>query len=60
MAPAALAKHDNVVVKISGAGTLAEEPFPYKDIWDPLRRIVDAFASTAACGAPTGRGRWRS
>ena len=39
----ALAKHDNVVVKISGAGTLAKEPFPYKDIWNPLRRIFDAF-----------------
>jgi predicted TIM-barrel fold metal-dependent hydrolase len=39
----ALARHDNVVVKISGAGTLAKEPFPYKDIWDPLRRIFDAF-----------------
>ena len=39
----ALAKHDNVVVKISGAGTLSKEPFPYKDIWDPLRRIFDAF-----------------
>ena len=40
----ALAKYDNVVVKISGAGTLAKEPFPYKDIWDPLRRIFDAFS----------------
>ncbi|GEP55468.1 amidohydrolase family protein [Reyranella soli] len=39
----ALAQHDNVVVKISGAGTLAKQPFPYKDIWDPLRRIFDAF-----------------
>ena len=39
----ALAKYDNVVVKISGAGTLSKEPVPYKDIWDPLRRIFDAF-----------------
>ena len=39
----ALAKYDNVVVKISGAGTLSKETFPYKDIWDPLRRIFDAF-----------------
>ena len=39
----ALAKYDNVVVKISGAGTLANEAFPYKDIWDPVRRIVDTF-----------------
>src|ERR1700730_5390821 len=32
----ALASHDNVAVKISGACTLSHEPFPYKDIWDPL------------------------
>jgi L-fuconolactonase len=39
----ALASHDNIVVKITGACTLAHEPFPYKDIWDPLGRIFDAF-----------------
>jgi L-fuconolactonase len=39
----ALAVHPNVVVKISGACTLSHEPFPYKDIWDPLFRIFDAF-----------------
>jgi L-fuconolactonase len=30
-------------VKISGACTLSHEPFPYKDLWDPLGRIFDAF-----------------
>jgi L-fuconolactonase len=39
----ALAPHHNVAVKISGACTLSREPFPYKDIWDPLGRIFDAF-----------------
>jgi predicted TIM-barrel fold metal-dependent hydrolase len=39
----ALAKHDNVVIKISGACTLSHEKFPYKDIWDPLARIFDAY-----------------
>ena len=39
----ALAAHDNVAVKISGACTLSHEPFPYQDIWDPLFRIFDAF-----------------
>ena len=39
----ALAAHDNIAVKISGACTLAHEAFPYKDIWDPLARIFDAF-----------------
>jgi L-fuconolactonase len=39
----ALARHDNVSIKISGACTLSHEPFPYRDIWDPLFRIFDAF-----------------
>jgi predicted TIM-barrel fold metal-dependent hydrolase len=39
----AMAAHDNVAVKISGACTLSHETFPYKDIWDPLFRIFDAF-----------------
>jgi L-fuconolactonase len=39
----ALATHDNIVVKITGACTLSHAPFPYRDIWDPLARIFDAF-----------------
>ena len=39
----ALAVHANIAVKISGACTLSHEPFPYKDLWDPLGRIFDAF-----------------
>jgi L-fuconolactonase len=38
-----LAVHENVAVKVSGACTLSHEPFPYKDIWDPLCRVFDAF-----------------
>ena len=38
-----LAQHPNVAVKISGACTLSHQPYPYKDIWDPLARIFDAF-----------------
>ena len=38
-----LAAHPNVVIKITGACTLSREPYPYKDIWDPLGRIFDAF-----------------
>ena len=38
-----LAPHANVTVKISGACTLSHEPFPYRDIWEPLGRIFDAF-----------------
>ncbi len=39
----ALAAHDNIMVKITGACTLSHEPFPYNDIWDSLGRIFDAF-----------------
>jgi len=39
----ALAQYDNVAIKITGAGTLSREKFPYPDIWDPLSRIFDAF-----------------
>jgi predicted TIM-barrel fold metal-dependent hydrolase len=38
-----LAAYPNVTIKISGACTLSHEPFPYKDIWDPLARIFDAY-----------------
>jgi L-fuconolactonase len=39
----ALAAYPNVVIKITGACTLSREPYPYKDIWDALGRIFDAF-----------------
>lgn len=39
----ALAAHDNIAVKITGACTRSRETFPYNDIWDPLFRIFDAF-----------------
>ena len=39
----ALAAYPNVRVKISGACTLSREAFPYDDIWEPVRRIIDAF-----------------
>jgi predicted TIM-barrel fold metal-dependent hydrolase len=38
-----LAAYPNVAIKISGACTLSHQPFPYPDIWDPLRRILDAY-----------------
>lgn len=39
----ALAEHDNVTVKISGACTLSREAFPYADIRAPVERILEAF-----------------
>ena len=38
-----LAKRKNAVIKISGACTLSQKPYPYPDIWDPLARIFDAW-----------------
>lgn len=39
----ALAQYPNVAIKVSGACTLSHEPFPYRDIWAPLRQVFDAF-----------------
>jgi predicted TIM-barrel fold metal-dependent hydrolase len=39
----ALAAYPNVVIKITGACTLSHDPFPFKDIWEPVGRIFDAF-----------------
>ena len=38
-----LAECGNVAIKISGACTLSHQPFPYPDIWEPLRKVFDAF-----------------
>jgi predicted TIM-barrel fold metal-dependent hydrolase len=38
-----LAKRKNAVIKVSGACTLAQQPYPYPDIWDPLARLFDAW-----------------
>jgi predicted TIM-barrel fold metal-dependent hydrolase len=38
-----LAEVPNIAIKISGAGTLSHQPFPYPDIWEPVGRILDAF-----------------
>ncbi len=38
-----LASRPNAVIKVSGACTLAREPYPFPDIWDPLARVFDAW-----------------
>ncbi len=38
-----VARQPNVAIKITGACTLSRVAYPYKDIWDPLTRIFDAF-----------------
>jgi len=38
-----LARRPNAAIKVSGACSLAHEPYPYPDIWDPLARVFDAW-----------------
>jgi len=38
-----LAKRKNAVIKVSGACTLSQKPYPFPDIWDPLARVFDAW-----------------
>jgi L-fuconolactonase len=35
-----LAKSKNAVIKVSGACTLSEQPYPFPDIWDPLAHLL--------------------
>jgi L-fuconolactonase len=39
----ALARRKNAVIKVSGACTLSQKPYPFPDIWDPLGRVFDAW-----------------
>jgi L-fuconolactonase len=38
-----LAKMPNVRIKLSGAGTMSPQPYPFDDLWDPMLRIIDAY-----------------
>src|SRR5262249_20912629 len=38
-----LARRPNAAVKISGACTLSQEPYPVADLWEPLARLFDAW-----------------
>ena len=35
----------NVCLKLTGAPALSHEPYPFKDIWAPVREIVGAFGA---------------
>jgi predicted TIM-barrel fold metal-dependent hydrolase len=39
----ALAKHPNVNVKLTAVPTLSHEPYPFRDVWEPIARVVSAF-----------------
>jgi predicted TIM-barrel fold metal-dependent hydrolase len=38
-----LAKHPNVSVKVSAAGTFAQEPYPFRDTAEHIKRCFDAY-----------------
>jgi L-fuconolactonase len=38
-----LAPYPNVAVKATGLPSLSRSEYPFGDVWDPLRRVVDAF-----------------
>jgi predicted TIM-barrel fold metal-dependent hydrolase len=39
----ALAKHPNVAVKASGVAAFSSEPYPFRDVHEPLQRLFEAF-----------------
>lgn len=39
----ALARHPNVHVKVSALPCFSTEPYPFRNLREPLRRIIDAF-----------------
>ena len=38
-----LAQCPNIAIKLTGAGTLSKQDYPYQDIWASLRKIIDTF-----------------
>jgi L-fuconolactonase len=41
----ALADVPNIALKMTGVPTLSEQPYPFADLWPPLRRLVGAFGA---------------
>lgn len=39
-----LARYPNVAVKLSGVPTLSKEPYPFRDLWPHIHKILDAFS----------------
>ena len=38
-----LAEHPNIFVKMTAAPALSSESYPFRDIWEPVARVVSAF-----------------
>jgi predicted TIM-barrel fold metal-dependent hydrolase len=39
----ALASYPNIAIKVTGLCTLSHAPFPFRDLWEPLGRVFEAF-----------------
>jgi predicted TIM-barrel fold metal-dependent hydrolase len=39
----ALAASDNIRVKLTGVFTLSSAPYPFRDVWAEIKRVVEAF-----------------
>jgi L-fuconolactonase len=44
----ALARHPNVFVKVSALPCFSSEPYPFKNLREPLRRVIEAFGARRA------------
>ena len=44
----ALARHPNVFVKVSALPCFSTEPYPFKNLHQPLRRVIEAFGPRRA------------
>ena len=44
----ALARHPNVFVKVSALPCFSTEPYPFKNLREPLRRVIEAFGPRRA------------
>lgn len=40
-----IAELPNARIKLTGAGTMSAQPFPFDDLWDRLLRIIDAYGT---------------
>jgi predicted TIM-barrel fold metal-dependent hydrolase len=45
---AALARHPNVYVKVSALPCFSTELYPFRNLTEPLRRVIDAFGPRRA------------
>jgi predicted TIM-barrel fold metal-dependent hydrolase len=44
----ALARHPNVFVKVSALPCFSSEPYPFKNLCEPLRRVIETFGPRRA------------